>query len=138
MHVILNPSMLGLLDYGKNHNHDYFGQYINHDYSNVACYVSDSKPNFLRFKFYTMHMQNGFIAVDQHCLNAPWSIILLGQLSFLYNDMTQICCILCLNSLFTPGPLLYPCLRASRISCCHQNSTGETTIGMHQFHPQPE
>jgi hypothetical protein len=80
MHVILNPSMLGLLDYGKNHNHDYFGQYINHDYSNVACYVSDSKPNFLRFKFYTMHMQNGFIAVDQHCWNATWSIILLGLL----------------------------------------------------------
>ncbi len=23
---------IGLLDYGKNHNHDYFGQYCNHDY----------------------------------------------------------------------------------------------------------
>ncbi len=23
---------LGLLDYDKNHNHDYFGQYCNHDY----------------------------------------------------------------------------------------------------------
>ena len=43
-------------------------------------------------------MQNGFVAVDQHCLNAPWSIILLGRLMC----MTQICCILCLTSLFTP------------------------------------
>ncbi len=24
--------VLGLLDYDKNHNHDYFGQYCNHDY----------------------------------------------------------------------------------------------------------
>ncbi len=23
---------VGLLDYDKNHNHDYFGQYCNHDY----------------------------------------------------------------------------------------------------------
>lgn len=23
---------LGLLDHGTNHNHDYFGQYCNHDY----------------------------------------------------------------------------------------------------------
>ncbi len=26
------PFLLGLLDYDKNHNHDYFGQYCNHDY----------------------------------------------------------------------------------------------------------
>ena len=25
---------VGLLDDGKNHSHDYFGQYLNHDYSN--------------------------------------------------------------------------------------------------------
>ncbi len=24
--------LVGLLDYDKNHNHDYFGQYCNHDY----------------------------------------------------------------------------------------------------------
>ncbi len=27
--------LIGLLDYGKNHNHDYFGQYCNHDYFNT-------------------------------------------------------------------------------------------------------
>ncbi len=27
-----NPNNLELLDYGKTHNHDYFGQYCNHNY----------------------------------------------------------------------------------------------------------
>ena len=30
---------VGLFDYGKNHNHDYFGQYWNLDYSNNYFYV---------------------------------------------------------------------------------------------------
>ncbi len=28
---------VGLLDYDKNHNHDYFGQYCNHDYFGQYC-----------------------------------------------------------------------------------------------------
>ncbi len=32
MSLALDELKLGLLDYDKNHNHDYFGQYCNHDY----------------------------------------------------------------------------------------------------------
>ena len=32
-------SHLGLLDYGENHNPDYFGQYGNHDYSNGPAVI---------------------------------------------------------------------------------------------------
>ncbi len=32
MSLALDELKLGLLDYDKNHNHNYFGQYCNHDY----------------------------------------------------------------------------------------------------------
>ncbi len=30
--ICFSTRVVGLLDYDKNHNHDYFGQYCNHDY----------------------------------------------------------------------------------------------------------
>ncbi len=30
--MYMSVCIVGLLDYDKNHNHDYFGQYCNHDY----------------------------------------------------------------------------------------------------------
>ena len=39
----------GLLDYGENHNHDYFGQYINQDYSKIIFWVWKHDAFILHF-----------------------------------------------------------------------------------------
>ncbi len=41
---------VGLLDYGKNHNHDYFGQYCNHDYLKRLLVGHMTKTLCERFK----------------------------------------------------------------------------------------
>jgi len=42
---------LVLLDYGKNHNHDYFGQYWNHDYL-TGLLVGDMIKILMSVKFH--------------------------------------------------------------------------------------
>jgi len=39
--------VLGLLDYGKNHNHIYFGQYCNHDYLKWSYYAPLQSLDFV-------------------------------------------------------------------------------------------
>ncbi len=40
---------VGLLDYDKNHNHDYFGQYCNHDYLKWLLVGHMTKTLYERF-----------------------------------------------------------------------------------------
>ncbi len=42
-------NIIGLLDYDKNHNHDYFGQYCNHDYLKLILVGHMTKTLYERF-----------------------------------------------------------------------------------------
>ncbi len=44
-----SDSSAGLLDYDKNHNHDYFGQYCNHDYLKQLFVGHMTKTLYERF-----------------------------------------------------------------------------------------